>query len=132
MTTLKLQQNSNYEKKKKTQTQNVKKLKLWQNSRSQIVKKKLKNSNIDKTWNLTNLNFRRRKKLLTGLLVSTFLHLDNQWYVLWAAFCDSRDVFFFNALVCYFLSLQRRVRPAWAARDQKDAGQDTAESPAGV
>ena len=48
MTTLKLQQNSNYEKKKKTQTQNVKKLKLWQNSRSQIVKKNSKIQTLTK------------------------------------------------------------------------------------
>ena len=47
---------------------------------------KLKNLNCDKTWNMTNLN-------LNSLLVGTFLHLDNRWDVLWAAFCDSRDVF---------------------------------------
>ena len=48
---------------KNTQTQNVTNLKLWQNWRTQIVTK-LKNSNVDKTWNMTNFNLRRRKKTL--------------------------------------------------------------------
>ena len=69
----------------------IHKLKLWQNSKTQVVtsqKVKLtklkKNSNCDKTQFLTNL--------LKSLLVKTTWHLDNKWDVLWAAFCDSWDV----------------------------------------
>ena len=88
------------------------KVKLWHNSscdKNQIVKKKteklnvtkLENSNYDKTqklklhdktWNMTNLKL-WRKKLWKGLFMRTFWYFDNPWEVLWAAFCDSRDVF---------------------------------------
>ena len=74
------------------------KLKLWQNQNTQIVTK-LKNSNCDQTknsnWNKTsnirNLNW-WRKKTLKCSSVRTFWHIDNRWGVLRAAFCDSRDV----------------------------------------
>ena len=95
------------------QTQKVKlwrkksqRLTRWQNSRIQIMTK-LKNSNCDKTkknwvltktWNTTNINFCRRKKTLDGS-VRTFWHLDNQWDALWAAFCNSFNVFIANVLI---------------------------------
>ena len=98
VTKLKLWQNSNYDKTQivikvklwphsnydktpivRGKNLNVTKLKLWQNSRIQIVTK-LKTSNCNKTWNMTNLNL--------SLLVTTFWHLDNRWDVLWAAFCN--------------------------------------------
>ena len=56
------------------------------NSKTQIVTK-LTRSNCDKTQFMTNL--------LKSLLVRTTWHLNNGWDVLWAAFCDSRNVFFF-------------------------------------
>ena len=68
--------NSNFDK--------TQKLKLWQNLKTKIGTK----LEICK-----NLNLWRPKKLKKGLLVRTFWHLDNRWDVLWAAFCDSRDVF---------------------------------------
>ena len=73
------------------------KLKLWEKKKkskcynTQIMKK-LANSNYDKAWNTTNLIL-GEKKLYKGLLVTTFWHLDNQWYFFWAVFCNSRYVF---------------------------------------
>ena len=94
------------------------KLKLWWKSKTQIVTKlpisnceeeknsrhwmwqnlhcdKTKKTNCDKTKKLKlwqNLNYEKEEKIKKVLLVRTFWHLDNQWYVLCAAFCDSRDV----------------------------------------
>ena len=78
----------------------LKKIKFWWSSKTQIVMK-LKNSNCDKTqklklWqnlNFTKSRFIKKKIFLRGLLVKTFWHLDNWWDVLWATFCDSRNVF---------------------------------------
>ena len=53
---------------------------------SNSEREKLKNSNYDKTWIMKNLNLWEEKNLKRVLL-------DNRWDVLWAAFCDSRDVF---------------------------------------
>ena len=72
-------------------TQNVTKLKLWHNSKTQIVTKLY--LNCYKTWIMTNLNLWEEKQISMGLLGRTFWHLDNWCYVLWAAFCDSRNVF---------------------------------------
>ena len=58
------------------------KLKLWQ----------LKNSNCDKTQNVKLWQNSIYDKSLKSLLVRTTWHLDNGCDVLWAAFCDSRDV----------------------------------------
>ena len=44
---------------RKTETWNVTKFKLWSNSRTQIMTE-LKNSNCDKTWKMTKLNFWRK------------------------------------------------------------------------
>ena len=44
------------------------------------------NLKYDKSW------FMKKKKKLKGSLVRTFWHLDNWWDVLWAAFCNSHDV----------------------------------------
>ena len=59
----------------------------WKTWKTQIVTNsktlsvaKLKNSNYDKSWFLT--------KLKKNLLVRTNWHLNNQWYVLWVAYCD--------------------------------------------
>ena len=49
---------------------------------------KLKKSNCDQNWIMTNLNLWRKKTLL----VRTFWHLDNRWDILWEEFCDSCDV----------------------------------------
>ena len=56
-------------------------------------------SNCDKTWIMTNLNVLEEKQIKKGLVVRTFWHLDNQWDVLWAVFCDSHDVF---SVICEF------------------------------
>ena len=73
-------------------TQNVTKLKLWQN---------LKTQNCDKSQKLKlwqNLNydkspFMKRKENFTGFLARTFGHLNNRWEVLWAAFYNFCEVF---------------------------------------
>ena len=70
---LKMLPNSNCDK--------TQKFKLWPNF-SQIVTK----------LELYKSQFVRRKTNLKGLLVRKFWHLDNGCDVLWAAFCDSRDV----------------------------------------
>ena len=62
---------SNYDK--------TKKLKLWQDSKPQIVTK-LKNSNCDKT----------QKGVIVTSFSKTDWDLDNRWDVLGAAFYDSR------------------------------------------
>ena len=80
---VKLWQNSNCDK--------TLKLKLWPNFNTQIVTK-LKNSNCGKTWIMTNLN-------LKVYFSKNIWHCDNLWYVLWEAFCDSRNVFFFGQTV---------------------------------
>ena len=85
---------------KNSKTQNVTKLKLWQNSRTQIMTQ-LKHSKLwqnSETQIVTVLEklqisiYEEEKKLLKGLLVRTFWHLDNRWDVLWAVFCNFRDV----------------------------------------
>ena len=84
----------------------IQKLKMWQNSyceknnlRTQIMTK-LKYSVCDKTqrtklWqNFKNIKSQfNKKKLLRDLLVRTFWHLNHRWNVLWAAFCNSCNVF---------------------------------------
>ena len=92
VTKLQLLQNSKCDK-----TQIVTKLK---NSNCDKTKKnqiatKLKNLNCDETKIMSNINW-WQKILLIGLLVRTFWHLDNRWDVLWAAFCNSRNVFIFG------------------------------------
>ena len=69
-------------------------LKLWgkKPSKTQIVTI-LKNSNCDKSWIMTTLNLWEEENIYKGLLVGTYWHLNNRWAVLWAAFCDSRDVY---------------------------------------
>ena len=93
--------NSNCDK-----TQIVTKLKLWQNSKcdkSQIVTE-FENLNCNKTQKLKlwqNLKYgksqfkkkKKKKNFKNVFLVRTFWHLDNRWDVLWAAFCDSHNVF---------------------------------------
>ena len=72
------------------------KLKLWQNSKTDIVKKKIKNISSDKTKkNDSEEEEERKKKLLKkqifwpkDLLVITNWHLDNGWDLLGAPFCD--------------------------------------------
>ena len=54
------------------------KLKLWQNSITQIVTK----------LELRQISFYEGQQLLKGSLVQTFSHLGNQWDVLWAVFCN--------------------------------------------
>ena len=93
-------QDSNYDKNPIVR-KNTQKLKMSQtsnceeekNPREQIVAK-FQNSNCDKPWNMANFNLRRRKKHKKGLLVRTFWHLDNLWDGLWAAFCDSHNVYY--------------------------------------
>ena len=81
----------------KTQIETTQKIKLWHNSKNQIMTK-LRNSNCDKTWNMIILRL-WRKKLQNNLLVRTFWHFDNQWDVLLAAFCNSRDVLLLNGFL---------------------------------
>ena len=52
-------------------------LKLWQNSKTKIVT----------TLKLWQISIYEGKKL-KGILVGKTGHLDKQWHVLWAAFCD--------------------------------------------
>ena len=81
-------------------TQIVTKLKNSKCDKTQKFKlhrKKLNNSNCDKTATIRNLNICGGKKPKKGPLVRTFWHLANQWYVLWAAFCDCRNVFVLGA-----------------------------------
>ena len=66
-------------------------LQWCQNSKTQMMTK-LKNSNHDKTWNMTNLNF-RRKTTMKGYFSFKKLTRWRWWDVLWAAFCDYRDAF---------------------------------------
>ena len=84
----------------KLNNSNVTKLGLWQNSRTQIMttqkslwlnfKKKLE---LGQNFKCKKTQFMKTKKLKKGLLARIFWHLDNRWDALWAAFCDSRDVF---------------------------------------
>ena len=127
---LKLWQKSSCDK-----TQIVTKLKLWHNS---YCDKKLKNSKCDKTqmvtklenskddktqkiklwqnsktWIVTKLEIWQilmyeGKKLKKDLLVRTYWHLDNQWDVLWAAFCDSRDVFVRYDFCCLSVNIRNK------------------------
>ena len=109
VTKLKLWQNSNSDK-----TQIVTSLKLWVKNQKLKCDKtwivtKLENSNYDnsKTKIVTKIHklklgqdleydksqfMKTKKKLQKSLLVRTYWHLDNWWDVLWAAFCDSRNV----------------------------------------
>ena len=101
-------------------TQSVTKLRVWQNSecdKTQSVTK-LENSNYDKTQKLKlwqNLkkkiklgrklkydksHFMKTKKKFKWFLERPFWHLDNLWDFLWAAFCDSRNVFLDVFLRC--------------------------------
>ena len=93
-------QNSNYD-----ETQIMTKLNYSKCDQNQIVTK-LKNYNFYKAFLLLwqNLNYdksllMRIKKKYEGLLVRTFWHIDNWFDVLWAAFCDSRDVLFKHYVV---------------------------------
>ena len=86
---------------KNSNCEETKKPKFWQNSncdktkklkcdKIQIVTKLKKNQIVTKLeW---QISIYEKKKKLKSLLVRTFWHLDNQWAVLWAAFCDSCDV----------------------------------------
>ena len=86
-------------------TQNVTKIKLWQNSncdKTHIVPKlqnsKCENSNCDQTQ-FKKINYDKSQlKKNKQVLERKFWHLDNQWDVLWAAFCNSPNVF---TLHCY-------------------------------
>ena len=64
------------------------KLKFWQNSITQSGTKLY-------FW---KISIYEKRIFWKGLLVRTFWHLDNRWDVLWAAFCDSRDVFLHSRL----------------------------------
>ena len=65
---------------------NVTNLKLWQNSKTKIVATLF--ANCDENLNYDKSQFMRRKTNLKGSW-----HLDNQCDVLFAVFCDSRNVF---------------------------------------
>ena len=77
-------------------TQIVAKLNLWQNSNTQTLTK-LKNQ-IVKNCIMTNLSLREEEKIIKSVLERTFWHLVNRWDVLWAAFCNSCDVFKLSVL----------------------------------
>ena len=62
---------------------------MW---KTQIVTKP-KNFNCDKTQKL-KLWHSSKTQIVTKIQLGTFQHLDNQWDVLWAAFCDFCDVSF--------------------------------------
>ena len=75
---------------------------------------KLKISNWDKTQTLKwwqNLNkdksqfMRRKKKKSNGFFSKNIWHLDNRWDVLWAAFCDSCNVFDCTCVKIWFCLL---------------------------
>ena len=72
------------------------KLKLWQNSKIQIVTK-LRNSNWNKTLN-QNENKKIQINLAKSFLLITKRHLDYRLYVFEAAFCDLA-MFFFESMV---------------------------------
>ena len=76
------------------------KLKLWQSQNLNFEEKKL-SSYCDKNLSMANLHSWRF--FLKSVLVRTFWHLDNRRYVLWAAFCDSRDVYW--SKVNFFVGL---------------------------
>ena len=86
--------NSNCDKTQNSNCDKNQKLKLRQNSNSNCdnsksqIMTKLKNFNCDKTQFMKNL--------YKSLLVRTIWHLNNGWDVLWAAFCDSGDVFSYH------------------------------------
>ena len=69
----------------KLKTLNVK------NSKTQVVTKLL----------LWKMSMCEEEKIKKGLLLRTFWHLDNRWDVLWAAFCDSRDVSYQTGTLIY-------------------------------
>ena len=70
---------------------------MWQNLRTQIVTK-LNNQMLTKLelWQISISEERKKKKLQKCLLVRRFWHLDNQWDLLFALFCDSCDVLQLN------------------------------------
>ena len=76
--------NSNCDQTKNSNCEKTQKLNLWKkNYKTQIMTKL-------KLWQISIFNKKYFKK---SLLVRTFWHLDNPWYVLWAAFRDSCNVF---------------------------------------
>ena len=76
-------QNSNCDKTWKLKLWQNLILRFWENSETKIVTKL-------KLW---QISIYEEKKLKNSLLVRTFWHLDIRWDGLWAAFCESRDVF---------------------------------------
>ena len=86
----------------------LKNMKLWQNTKTQIVTK----------HELGQISIYDKRYFK---MVRTFLDIDNQWDVLWAAFRDSRDVFgkvFFLEKLWICPSLFSSYKPA-AQADSK-------------
>ena len=78
-----------------SRTQIMTKPKLWENSKTKIMKKLKKNSNCEKTQTQIVTKLKNSTpdnaisdNTLTNLLVRTTWHLDNPWDVLWAMFCN--------------------------------------------
>ena len=74
------------DKTKKLKLSQTQKLKLWQNSKAYIVTK----------LELWQISIYDKKNTLKGSFSKHIWHLENQWDVVWAAFCDLRDVRFWS------------------------------------
>ena len=70
-----------------------KKLKLWKKTQKLNLWKKNYKTQIMTKLKLWQISIFNKKYFKKSLLVRTFWHLDNPWYVLWAAFRDSCNVF---------------------------------------